>query len=96
MSGAILIAEDQELARKNIHRFLQQQGYKVEEAADGLAAIEAVNTADFDLVLTDLMMPGADGLAVLKHVREVSPNTLVIVTTAYASVDSAVFSRSHQ
>ena len=90
MSGAILIAEDQELARKNIHRFLQQQGYKVEEAADGLAAIEAVNTADFDLVLTDLMMPGADGLAVLKHVREVSPNTLVVVTTAYASVDSAV------
>lgn len=90
MSGAILIAEDQELARRNIQRFLQQQGYKVEEAADGLAAIEAVNTADFDLVLTDLMMPGADGLAVLKHVREVSPNTLVIVTTAYASVDSAV------
>ena len=90
MSGAILIAEDQELARKNIHRFLQQQGYKVEEAADGLAAIEAVNTADFDLVLTDLMMPGADGLAVLKHIREVSPNTLVVVTTAYASVDSAV------
>jgi len=90
LSGAILIAEDQELARKNIHRFLQQQGYKVEEAADGLAAIEAVNTADFDLVLTDLMMPGADGLAVLKHVREVSPNTLVVVTTAYASVDSAV------
>ena len=45
---------------------------------------------DFDLVLTDLMMPGADGLEVLKHAREVSPNTLVIVTTAYASVDSAV------
>jgi len=90
LSGAILIAEDQELARKNIQRFLQQQGYKVEEAADGVAAIEAVNSADFDLVLTDLMMPGADGLAVLKHVREVAPNTLVIVTTAYASVDSAV------
>lgn len=90
LSGAILIAEDQELARRNIQRFLQQQGYRVEEAADGLAAIEAINTSDFDLVLTDLMMPGADGLEVLKHAREVSPNTLVIVTTAYASVDSAV------
>jgi len=90
LRGAILIAEDQELARRNIQRFLQQQGYKVEEAADGLAAIEAINTADFDLVLTDLMMPGADGLEVLKHAREVSPNTLVIVTTAYASVDSAI------
>jgi DNA-binding NtrC family response regulator len=90
LSGAILVAEDQELARKNIQRFLQQQTYKVEEAADGTAAIEAINSSDFDLVLTDLMMPGADGLEVLKHVREVSPNTLVIVTTAYASVDSAV------
>lgn len=90
MSGAILIAEDQELARKNVQRFLQQQGYKVEEAADGMAAMESINSLDFDLVLTDLMMPGADGLEVLKHVREVSPNTLVIVTTAYASVDSAV------
>ena len=47
LSGAILIAEDQELARRNIQRFLQQQGYKVEEAADGLAAIEAINTARF-------------------------------------------------
>jgi len=65
LSGAILIAEDQELARKNIQRFLQQQGYKVEEAADGTAAMEAVNSLDFDLVLTDLMMPGADGLQVL-------------------------------
>ena len=47
LSGAILIAEDQELARRNIQRFLQQQGYKVEEAADGLAAIEAINTGRF-------------------------------------------------
>ncbi|MGE5816696.1 MAG: response regulator, partial [Deltaproteobacteria bacterium] len=54
LSGAILIAEDQELARKNIQRFLQQQGYKVEEAADGIAAMEAINNADFDLVITDL------------------------------------------
>ena len=90
MNGAILVAEDQEVARKNIQRFLAQFGYRVEEAADGIAAIEAVNTGDYDLVLTDLLMPGADGLAVLKHVREVSPSTLVIVTTAFASVDSAV------
>lgn len=90
LSGAILIAEDQQLARKNIQRFLQQQGYKVEEAADGIAAMEAINNADFDLVITDLLMPRADGLTVLKHAREVSPNTLVIVATAFASVESAV------
>jgi DNA-binding NtrC family response regulator len=90
LSGTVLVAEDQETARKNICRFLQQEGYRVEEAADGEAAIEAISSMDFDLVLTDLMMPGADGLAVLRHTREVAPNTLVIVTTAYASVESAV------
>lgn len=90
LSGTVLVAEDQETARKNICRFLQQEGYRVEEAADGEAAIEAISSMDFDLVLTDLMMPGADGLAVLRHTREIAPNTLVIVTTAYASVESAV------
>ena len=52
--------------------------------------MEAINNADFDLVITDLKMPEASGLDVLKHVREVSPNTLVIVTTAFGSVESAI------
>jgi DNA-binding NtrC family response regulator len=86
----ILLAEDEELTRKNISRFLQQQGFRIDEASDGTKAIEAINQMDFDLVVTDLKMPNADGLAVLKHVREVSPSTFVIVTTAYASVESAV------
>ena len=90
MNGAILIAEDHEVARKSIQQYLQQEGYRVEEAADGDAAIEAINNADFDLVITDLKMPSASGLDVLKHVREVSPNTLVIVTTAFGSVESAI------
>ena len=90
MSSTILIAEDEELARKNISLFLRQEGFRVEEAFDGKAAIEAINKTDFDLVITDLKMPNADGLAVLNHVREISPSTFVIVTTAYASVESAV------
>ena len=90
MSGAILIAEDHEVARKSIKEYLQHEGYRVEEAADGDAAIDAVNNSDFDLVITDLKMPQASGLDVLKHVREISPNTLVIVTTAFGSVESAI------
>ena len=90
MNGAILIAEDHEVARKSIQQYLQREGYRVEEAADGDSAIEAINASDFDLVITDLKMPSANGLDVLKHVREVSPNTLVIVTTAFGSVDSAI------
>ena len=90
MNGAILIAEDHEVARKSIQQYLQREGYRVEEAADGNAAIEAINASDFDLVITDLKMPGASGLDLLKHVREVAPNTLVIVTTAFGSLDSAI------
>jgi len=90
MAGTILIAEDEALPRKNICRVLAEEGYQVYQAADGKEAIEAVDKMDFDLVLTDIQMPGADGLVVLKHVREVAPQTLVTIMTAYASVDTAV------
>ena len=90
MNGAILIAEDHEVARKSIQQFLQQHDYRVEEAVDGEAAIEAINNSNFDLVITDLKMPEASGLDVLKRVREVSPSTFVIVTTAFGTVESAI------
>jgi len=90
MAGTILVAEDEALPRKNICRVLAEEGYQVHQAADGKEAIEAIDKMDFDLVLTDIQMPGADGLAVLKHVREVAPQTFVTIMTAYASVDTAV------
>ncbi len=90
MAGTILVAEDEALPRKNICRVLAEEGYQVYQAADGKEAIEAIDKMDFDLVLTDIQMPGADGLVVLKHVREVAPQTFVTIMTAYASVDTAV------
>jgi two-component system response regulator PilR (NtrC family) len=90
MAGTILIAEDEALPRKNICRVLTEEGYRVYQAADGQEAIAAIDKMDFDLVLADIQMPGADGPAVLKHVREVAPQTFVTIMTAYASVDTAV------
>ena len=90
MLQSILVADDELLARKNICRVLQDEGYRVEEVADGTAAIEAIKNTDFDLILLDLKMPGADGMTVLKYLRENSPQTLVILMTAYASVETAV------
>jgi DNA-binding NtrC family response regulator len=90
MAGTILVAEDEALPRKNICRVLAEEGYQVYQAVDGREAIEAIDKMDFDLVLTDIQMPGADGLAVLKHVRAVAPRTFVTIMTAYASVDTAV------
>ena len=84
------MAEDETIPRKNICRVLHEEGYRVHEVTDGRAALVAIDERDFDLVLTDLRMPGADGLAVLQHVREVAPQTFVAIMTAHASVDTAV------
>jgi len=90
MIGTILVVEDQETARQSLCELLREEGYQVHEAGDGKAAIKLAEELDLDLVLTDLVLPGADGLAVLKHVREISPQTLVILITAHASVETAI------
>ena len=91
MQGNILVAEDELLPRKNICRVLEEEGgYQIHEAADGNAAIEVVDKNDLDLVLLDLKMPGADGMTVLQHVRQASPQTLVLIMTAYASLETSV------
>ena len=89
-NGAILVAEDQDSARESLVDLFRGEGYDVHEAADGNAAIALIDQLDFDLVLTDLMMPGADGLSVMRRVREVSPQTLVITMTAHATIDTAI------
>ena len=90
MTGTILIAEDQDSARESLVDLLQGEGYEVHAAADGKAGIALVDQYDLDLVLTDLSMPDADGMALLRHIRDVSPQTLVILMTAHATVDTAV------
>ncbi|MDP9131360.1 MAG: response regulator, partial [Candidatus Binatota bacterium] len=89
-NGIILVVEDQESARDSLVELLRGEGYDVHEAADGEAGIVEIDHLDLDVVLTDLMMPGADGLAVLKHVREISPQTMVVIMTAHASVETAI------
>jgi DNA-binding NtrC family response regulator len=88
--GTILIADDEAAVRESLAEVLRDEGYQVTAAADGTAALAALDAQDFDLVLTDLRMPGADGLAILRHTREVSPQTLVLLMTAHATVETAV------
>jgi len=89
-TGTILVIEDQDSARESLVELLSGEGYDVHQAVNGKEGIAKINQLDVDLVLTDLIMPGADGLAVLKHVREFSPQTLVILMTAHASVETAI------
>jgi len=90
LNGTVLVVEDQESARESLVELLRGEGYEVHEAADGNAALALVDRLDLDVVLTDLSMPGADGIAVLRHIREFSPQTLVIIMTAHATVETAV------
>ena len=89
-NGTILVAEDQDSARESLVELLKGEGYEVHEAADGNAAIALIDQVDLDLVLTDLMMPGADGIAVMRHVRDIAPQTLVMIMSAHATVETAI------
>jgi two-component system response regulator PilR (NtrC family) len=86
----VLIAEDEPSVRDSLADELRDEGYQVTAVEDGSAALRALDVQDFDLIVTDLRMPGADGLEVLRRAREVSPQTLVLLMTAHATVDTAV------
>lgn len=86
----ILIAEDDLNLGEALAGFLRDQGHRVDLAKDGLEALEYLDNNDYQLVITDLVMPGADGLAVLRGAKQKDKDSLVIVMTGYASVDSAL------
>ncbi|MGE0824857.1 MAG: sigma-54-dependent transcriptional regulator [Candidatus Binatia bacterium] len=90
LRGTVLIADDEALARQSLTDLLREDGYQVYEAADGNAALQLIEEIDVDLVISDLKMPGADGLQVLTKIRDSYPQTMVILMTAYASVDTVV------
>lgn len=88
----VLVVEDEADVRELLVEYFRARGYDVSGAADGRAAIAALERAPdaFALVLTDLQLPGADGLAVLEAARRLSPGTYVIIVTGFASLDSAI------
>ena len=90
MADAILVADDEPGVRESLAEVLRDAGYAARTAADGTAALAALDEQEFGVIITDLRMPGADGLAVLRRAHEVSPQTVVLVMTAHASVETAV------
>ena len=88
--AAILVVEDETIARKNLVHIFEKQGHKVTPAASGAEALNLLKTHTYDLVITDLKMEGVDGMTVLAESRRRHPLTEVIMVTGYATVDSAV------
>jgi DNA-binding response OmpR family regulator len=93
MAEKILIAEDERVSRNNLSRFLSEEGYEVAVARDGREAIDQIDQNLFDLVLTNMVMPGATGLDVLRHVRSVSPRTPTMIVSGYGSAETTTQAR---
>ena len=87
---SILVIDDEEIIRDVMVRLLEDEGYAVTTAASGEEGIEAAQEKPFDLVMLDLMLPGKDGLMILEEFTQGSPDTVVIMVTAYASIEDAV------
>ncbi|HEV2706122.1 MAG TPA: sigma-54 dependent transcriptional regulator [Pyrinomonadaceae bacterium] len=86
----ILVAEDEDLMRAIVARLLEEAGYRVAACASAEEALAAFASEDVAVTLTDIRMSGMDGLALLDRIKDVDAEALVIVMTAYSSVDSAV------
>lgn len=86
----ILIVDDERDICRALEFLLTRENYKVSTAYSGEEALKKFKEQRFDLVLTDLKMEGLTGIDVLEKVKETDPSTIVIIMTAYASVESAV------
>ncbi len=87
----ILIADDDEIALDVLSSLLSKEGYPVLTARDGIEAIAILRRDDsIGLVITDLRMPGADGLEVLRNAMRIDPDIAVVILTAYGTLDSAL------
>jgi DNA-binding NtrC family response regulator len=88
--GRVLVVDDEANARTALAELLKEEGYVVETAADGFKALGKLEDFEPDVVLTDLKMPGMDGLELLRKVREREAEAVVLVMTAFGAVETAV------
>ncbi|HID95275.1 MAG TPA: sigma-54-dependent Fis family transcriptional regulator [Candidatus Latescibacteria bacterium] len=86
----VLVIDDESLMREFLHETLSREGYRVDLAGDGQRALEMLQATDYNLVITDVKMPGVSGLDILKSIKENSLNTKVVMITAYGTIEDAV------
>ena len=88
--GKILVVDDERSMREFLGIMLAKEGYSVTQCPDGETALKQVEEDIFDMVIMDIRMPKMDGIAVLEQIKEMAPETIVIMITAFASTDTAV------
>ena len=87
---AILIVDDEESVRESLNLWFTEDGYRVECAENAKKALSILESEVFDIILTDLKMPGMDGLELLQRIKTLNKDSIIIVMTAFATVDTAV------
>ncbi len=90
MKARIVVIDDEVNAATALETLLKEDGYEVACATDAKAGLGLIEQMDADIVLTDLRMPGMDGLELLKHIKQARPQTMVILMTAFGTVKNAV------
>ncbi|HWR58158.1 MAG TPA: sigma 54-interacting transcriptional regulator, partial [Thermodesulfovibrionales bacterium] len=90
MNERLLIVEDEETLCESLKRVLLKDGYEVDTADSAESALKHVEESTYDLVITDIILPGIDGIELLRRIKMKSPEQIVIVITAYASIETAV------
>ncbi|HJS56755.1 MAG TPA: sigma-54 dependent transcriptional regulator [Vicinamibacteria bacterium] len=88
--GHVVVIDDEVNAATALEMLLREDGYDVVRAHDGPSGLQLLEKTDPDVVLTDLRMPGMDGLQLLSRIKEIRPETMVILMTAYGTVKTAV------
>lgn len=86
----VLVVDDERDICRALEFLLSREGYKIVTAYSGQDALKKIEAEDFDLVITDLRMEGIDGMQVLEKAQGINPNLMVIIMTAFGSVESAV------
>jgi DNA-binding NtrC family response regulator len=86
----VLLAEDDRVVRSTLVQFLTELEYAVTQASNGTEALKKIKEGRFDLVITDLKMPGADGLEILKSIQDDVPQTLGILVTGFGTIQNAI------